>query len=246
MEDSAYKCPKQGCNKTFRKENLLQMHIKHYHPEYSKFLGSTPNVADLAYARTIGESIEDIIPKKSTPLLEKIHKFGKKKAPQERSPVPTLQSGLNFVQPSSPSVSLPTFEEREDEVDQLEKVNEPNKEDIRIETMSPVSSHSIEVEEEVEKRKENSCAMSPGTLFDMKIREEKPEKVGIKTLLPVRPPVTPEVQRVDRSKSLDDSMHIERGKGQRKRQLSEYSSDAPTKGKRRHGTKTHLLSFISL
>ncbi|XP_047362274.1 PHD finger protein 20 isoform X3 [Vespa velutina] len=234
MEDSAYKCPKQGCNKTFRKENLLQMHIKHYHPEYSKFLGSTPNVADLAYARTIGESIDDIIPKKSTPLLEKIHKFGKKKA-QERSPVPTSQLRLNFVQPSSPSVSLPTFEEREDEVDQLEKVNELHKEDIKIETMSPISSHSIEIDEEVEKRKENSCAMSPGTLFDMKIREEKPEKVGIKTLLPVRPPVTPEIQRVDRSKSLDDSMHIERGKGQRKRQLSEYSSDVPSKGKRRHG-----------
>lgn len=64
IEDSTYKCPKIGCNKNFRKENLLQMHIKHYHPEYSKFLGSTPNVADLAYARTIGESLDELIPKK--------------------------------------------------------------------------------------------------------------------------------------------------------------------------------------
>ena len=39
------------------------MHIKHYHPEYNKFMGSTPNVADLAYARTIGESIDDLMPK---------------------------------------------------------------------------------------------------------------------------------------------------------------------------------------
>lgn len=235
MEDSAYKCPKQGCNKTFRKENLLQMHIKHYHPEYSKFLGSTPNVADLAYARTIGESIDDIIPKKSTPLLEKMSKFGKKKSPQDRSPLPASQSGLNFAQPSSPSVSLPTLEEREDEVDQVEKVNELHKEDIKIETMSPISSHSMEVDEDIEKRRENSCAMSPGTLFDMKIREDKTEKVGIKTLLPVRPPTTSEVQRVDRSKSLDDTMHVEKGKGQRKRQLSDYSSDLPSKGKKRHG-----------
>lgn len=69
IEDSTYKCPKTGCNKNFRKENLLQMHIKHYHPEYSKFLGSTPNVADLAYARTIGESIEDCLPRKSKPAM---------------------------------------------------------------------------------------------------------------------------------------------------------------------------------
>lgn len=34
------------------------MHVKHYHPEYTKFLDSTPNVADLAYARTVGESLD--------------------------------------------------------------------------------------------------------------------------------------------------------------------------------------------
>lgn len=42
------------------------MHIKHYHPEYTKLLGSTPNVADLAYARTVGESIDEIVPKART------------------------------------------------------------------------------------------------------------------------------------------------------------------------------------
>lgn len=31
------------------------MHIKHYHPEMCKFFGDTPNVADLAYARTVVE-----------------------------------------------------------------------------------------------------------------------------------------------------------------------------------------------
>ncbi|KAJ9579845.1 hypothetical protein L9F63_004495, partial [Diploptera punctata] len=63
MDGNSYKCPKERCGKNFRKENLLQMHIKHYHPEYNKFMGSTPNVADLAYARTIGESIDDLMPK---------------------------------------------------------------------------------------------------------------------------------------------------------------------------------------
>lgn len=57
-EDDAYKCPIEGCGKTFRRENLAQMHVKHYHPEYTKYLDSTPNVADLAYARTVGERLD--------------------------------------------------------------------------------------------------------------------------------------------------------------------------------------------
>lgn len=56
--DNSYKCPIEGCGKNFRRENLAQMHVKHYHPEYTKFLDSTPNVADLAYARTVGESLD--------------------------------------------------------------------------------------------------------------------------------------------------------------------------------------------
>ncbi|XP_019869828.1 PHD finger protein 20 isoform X3 [Aethina tumida] len=56
--NDAYKCPIEGCGKNFRKENLAQMHVKHYHKEYTKYLDSTPNVADLAYARTVGENLE--------------------------------------------------------------------------------------------------------------------------------------------------------------------------------------------
>lgn len=85
------------------------MHIKHYHPEYNKFMGSTPNVADLAYARTIGEPVEDIVPKsrysvKSPAFLEKINRFeatrkvkvgemvlsDKKKAPLFKEKVTTI------------------------------------------------------------------------------------------------------------------------------------------------------------
>lgn len=57
-EGDAYKCPIEGCGKNFRRENLAQMHVKHYHPEYTKYLDSTPNVADLAYARTVGEKLD--------------------------------------------------------------------------------------------------------------------------------------------------------------------------------------------
>lgn len=58
LVDEAYRCPIEGCGKSYRKENLAQMHVKHYHPEYTKFLDSTPNVADLAYARTVTESLD--------------------------------------------------------------------------------------------------------------------------------------------------------------------------------------------
>ncbi|XP_072765573.1 PHD finger protein 20 isoform X7 [Anoplolepis gracilipes] len=234
MEDNAYKCPKEGCNKNFRKENLLQMHIKHYHPEYSKFLGSTPKVEDLAYARTIGESIDDIIPKKSTTFLDKINKFAKKKSLPEKSST-LLQSTLNTMQPTSPSIphAASVLPELEEEIDQVEKCNDSQKEDMKIETMSSISNHSMEIDDDIEKKRENTCALSPGTLFDMKVKEEKPQG-GIKTLLPVRPSTTSEVQKVDRVKSLDENTHVERTKGQKKRQISEHSVDLLTKGKKRH------------
>ncbi|XP_011343057.1 PHD finger protein 20 isoform X2 [Ooceraea biroi] len=233
MEDSAYKCPKEGCNKNFRKENLLQMHIKHYHPEYSKFLGSTPKVEDLAYARTIGESIEDIIPKKSTPFLEKLNKFGKKKSFPEKSSSAALQSTLNTVQPTSPSVSGAIMLEAEEE-DQSEKCSDSQKEDMKIETMSPMSSYSAEMDEDMEKKRENTCALSPGTLFDMKVKEEKAPG-GIKTLLPVRPAATSEAQRIDRAKSTDEAVHVERSKAQKRKQLAEFGMEIPAKAKKRHG-----------
>ncbi|XP_044752827.1 PHD finger protein 20 isoform X2 [Coccinella septempunctata] len=75
LVDDAYKCPIDGCDKSFRKENLAQMHVKHYHPEYSKFLDTTPNVADLAYARTVGDSLDKSpVPSKSTRVKHIISK----------------------------------------------------------------------------------------------------------------------------------------------------------------------------
>ncbi|KAK7793947.1 hypothetical protein R5R35_005816 [Gryllus longicercus] len=75
-ENDAFRCPKEGCNKNFRKENLLQMHMKHYHPEYNRFVASTPNVADLAYARTVGEPLEELHTRTPRPsVLDKISRF---------------------------------------------------------------------------------------------------------------------------------------------------------------------------
>lgn len=81
--DNAFKCPIEGCGKSFRKENLAQMHVKHYHPEYTKFLDFTPNVADLAYARTVGEALDKSpVPSRATPT----------KSHQKQAPVKTSTS----------------------------------------------------------------------------------------------------------------------------------------------------------
>lgn len=225
MEESSYKCPKEGCLKNFRKENLLQMHIKHYHPEYSKFLGSTPNVADLAYARTIGESIDDIIPKQSHNFIEKINKFEKRKGLHDKSQLPVLHSALSpsHITTSVPSPTPPVLE--------LEVRNEDMTDlrDDKIELGSPIRPNSENL------RKESDCAMSPGSLFDLKIREERTQ-TGIKTLLPVRPSSTavPTTDsRIDRSKSLDEMTPKERGKNLRKRNLSEYHHDLGPRAKKR-------------
>ncbi|XP_030752279.1 PHD finger protein 20 isoform X2 [Sitophilus oryzae] len=58
FNNDSYECPIEGCGKNFRRENLALMHVKHYHSEYTKYLDSTPNVADLAYARTVGENLD--------------------------------------------------------------------------------------------------------------------------------------------------------------------------------------------
>ncbi|XP_034254478.1 PHD finger protein 20 isoform X3 [Thrips palmi] len=77
-----FSCPKDQCGKKFRKENLLQMHIKHYHPEYTAFMGSTPNVADLAYARCTGEgeTPNRNRPGQGSSFMEKIEKISRMEA----------------------------------------------------------------------------------------------------------------------------------------------------------------------
>ncbi|XP_057336685.1 PHD finger protein 20 isoform X3 [Microplitis mediator] len=227
MENSAYKCPKDGCAKTLRNENLLQMHIKHYHPEFSKYLGSTPNVADLAYARTIGEPIIDATPKKSiNNYVDKpSSRFDKRKNNSDKfsSSLPHSH-GPSFTASSPLHVASPDTSQIESQLNGL-------KDDMKLELMSPGSSASLDIDDELTKKSDGSCAMSPGSLFDLKSKEEKTQ-AGIKTLLPLRPANSVDTTRMDRSKSLDDTFNSDRG--QRKRQLSEYSSDASTKSKKRH------------
>lgn len=56
--DNIYQCPHETCDKTFRKENHLQLHIKHYHEDLAKLMGECLNMEDLAYLRTTVDEIE--------------------------------------------------------------------------------------------------------------------------------------------------------------------------------------------
>ncbi|XP_067616959.1 PHD finger protein 20-like protein 1 [Eurosta solidaginis] len=50
--DNLFRCPQQGCLKNFRKEDHLQIHVKHYHQDLIKLLGACPKMLELAKKRT--------------------------------------------------------------------------------------------------------------------------------------------------------------------------------------------------
>uniref|UniRef100_U5ET92 Putative mbd-r2 n=1 Tax=Corethrella appendiculata TaxID=1370023 RepID=U5ET92_9DIPT len=56
LKNNLYYCPQEDCNKTFRKENLLKIHIKHYHKPLAKDFGEFPTMTDLAAQRSTVES----------------------------------------------------------------------------------------------------------------------------------------------------------------------------------------------
>lgn len=57
--DNLLRCPEEGCLKNFRKENLLKIHIKHYHEAMAKKITAAPTMTDLAYIRTQSLVVED-------------------------------------------------------------------------------------------------------------------------------------------------------------------------------------------
>lgn len=50
--NNLFRCPQESCLKNFRKEDHLQIHVKHYHPDLNKLLGSCPKMLELAEKRT--------------------------------------------------------------------------------------------------------------------------------------------------------------------------------------------------
>ncbi|XP_972506.2 PHD finger protein 20 isoform X1 [Tribolium castaneum] len=169
--DDGYQCPIDGCGKTFRKENLAQMHVKHYHPEYMKFLDSTPNVADLAYARTVGESL-DKSPGSKPPVVKPV---------QKSAPPRSATKPLDSDKPHSPQ----THKTKDSEIIKLLNTKTADrKESEPINSGLPSSTYPdfklkdlLNKSEGIPSRDELSLRALSAT---------RPS-TGIKTLLPVRP-----------------------------------------------------------
>lgn len=101
--DNLFHCPDEACNKNFRKENHLQIHVKHYHLDLAKSLGVCPNMSDLAYQRTVGMPIDETIPKNQIPnsqFFEKVYQSDLSSKTQRKSMSPSAQTKSEHKSPS--------------------------------------------------------------------------------------------------------------------------------------------------
>ncbi len=117
--DNLFHCPEQTCNKNFRKENHLQIHVKHYHEDLAKLLGVCPNMSDLAYQRTVGMPIDETIPKNQIPnsqFFERVYQSDLSSKTQRKSMSPSsTQAKLehrspNFIEKVGGDVEKPIIE----------------------------------------------------------------------------------------------------------------------------------------
>lgn len=193
--DEAYKCPIEGCGKNFRRENLAQMHVKHYHPEYTKYLDSTPNVADLAYARTVGESLD------RSPGPEKTRAINK---PPLKTSTPKASTSKLSQSPSFTiaTTTTSTTTNSENELKVLEQLKSKDAEIIKLLNSKPFDSIKKEDGQQIQAL---PSGLPPSMYPDFKLKDllMKSEGIpkqsegnlkaitasrpggGIKTLLPV-------------------------------------------------------------
>lgn len=102
--DNLFHCPEETCNKNFRKENHLQIHVKHYHEDLAKLLGVCPNMSDLAYQRTVGMPIDESIPKNQIPnsqFFERVYQSDLSSKTQRKSMSPSTQVKSEHKSPST-------------------------------------------------------------------------------------------------------------------------------------------------
>ncbi|XP_063869761.1 PHD finger protein 20-like isoform X14 [Scylla paramamosain] len=170
-EHNDHQCPKDGCGKSFRKENLLQMHIKHYHPELLKKTSNwAPNVADLAYARTVGDHLDtSSSPTHASPPVDKMGKSetGSKKAPRGLSSVSSPDARGKVVDKKT-SGSIKTIIGSKDS-------KKRDKSKLDSEQGPPISEDEIESKEEVEDLAEDIEVESP--ISTLGLQSEDPDYV---------------------------------------------------------------------
>ncbi|KAI8045043.1 uncharacterized protein LOC128252144 [Drosophila gunungcola] len=87
IQDNLYVCPREGCGKTYRKEDFLLIHIRHYHKEFAEYVSHCPKMQELAVKRTHPSSIEqgDAVPKNQIPNQQFFAKLHQQDMQQSRS-----------------------------------------------------------------------------------------------------------------------------------------------------------------
>ncbi|KAH8414147.1 hypothetical protein KR222_009207 [Zaprionus bogoriensis] len=115
ITDNLFVCPREGCGKTYRKEDFLQIHIRHYHKEFAQHVSHCPKMQELAVKRTHPSSIEqsDQTPKNQIPnqqFFAKLHQQDLQQSRVRRQPVgadasPTSQDISPNVSPSKTPLS---------------------------------------------------------------------------------------------------------------------------------------------
>nr|XP_024216836.1 PHD finger protein 20 isoform X2 [Halyomorpha halys] len=131
-DGEVWKCLKEGCNKKFRKENLLQMHIKHYHSELSSLVRSAPNMVDLACARSQSANSDSLkIPQQTI----------KRILPRSFSGSPSSSvTDTNSIDPADqPSASLQNSRNKERvDIPSLKRQNTVEERRTTIKTILPI------------------------------------------------------------------------------------------------------------
>lgn len=94
-----YHCPGESCDKIFRKENHLQIHIKHYHEDLAKLMGECPNMEDLAYLRTTVDEAE-------ITLVKSTRKSGVSREKSRKSDLNESFKELHSFKSESPETKL--------------------------------------------------------------------------------------------------------------------------------------------
>ncbi|ALC46364.1 MBD-R2 [Drosophila busckii] len=120
ITDNLFVCPQTDCGKTYRKEDVLQIHIRHYHGELAQHLSHCPKMQELAVKRTHPSSIEqnEPMPKNQIPNQQFFAKMHQQDLQQTRAvrrqtaaaspaacPTPTNVSPSKPV--GSPKIELP-------------------------------------------------------------------------------------------------------------------------------------------
>ncbi|KAL1491319.1 hypothetical protein ABEB36_011932 [Hypothenemus hampei] len=156
FENDSYKCPIDGCGKNFRRENLALMHVKHYHSEYTKYLDFTPNVADLAYARTVGENLDRSPGPGKSVFLRTERISGTPKIPKDSA---------------AKSPGLPDTKAKDAEIikllNQKTSTNDSQPLPSGIKTILPIRSAELSEDKPITKRKKYS------TLLDLETSKER-------------------------------------------------------------------------